>query len=303
MTTVTIKSLTNGTLVSGSSRAATHAYGLCQNGANLYAALMNGGSVSVYQYSGTTATALASPTTHGSAGVDCDYFNGALRIAYRITDSGSSGRPINFGTLQNSAWSVDQLTWAGRGSEGTDRTPSLTNFGGKMYMVFKRGDHKLGYNWLQTNGKWKGLSGPDIITVNGKNKWTERAPSATATSSHLYVAFKSGSDGLQPLRMVSSSNGKSWSGGDDLSIGGTVIQSSHGPALAAFGDSLIMVYVDSNGNLMQTTFTVSTGSWSTPAALGTGFVASSTPTMSAYQTKAALSFKSGNNAVLYYFDV
>jgi len=177
--------------------------------------------------------------------------------------------------------------------------PALADYDGRLYMFFKRGDHKVGYAWMKPDGSWAHPGdGKPWITVDGKDKWTQRTPSAASFDDALHVAFKSGSHGVQALKTVWSSNGKYWQGGDDLRIDNKVIESKYGPSIAVLNGSLIMVYLDGDGNVMQTRLESTSGNWSTP--IGVGHLrASSNPVLSRYGDKAALSVEENEKTVLY----
>ena len=309
--------LSNPTLVDDS-ETSKYPYGLAQNSGTLYAGRMSKNDhPHMYAFVNKESESLPEikdadgARLRGAYGVTPWFFDSVPCAVFRKYDkkNTSGGEPVHFAKLMNDGWVMTTVDL----QDGTDRTPTLTVFNNKLFMFIKRADHKIGYAWLGADGAWVEAAEvkPDpkksekarAIVIDGKFRWTDQEPSAAASAKHLYVAHKTGSSGEQKLRLAVSTDGKAWTGTDQIKVGNKGLTSKYGPAIAMFGNSLVMVYVNPDDKkIWQAQY--DNGVWSNHRKV-TDFVVEYSPKLTAYGDKAALSIvnKGETKAVLYYLDV
>lgn len=241
------------------------------------------------------------PDVETSRGVSLHIYYDYLRAVFRVNDRSTSGREIQY-ALNLPTWEVTTLSCSGSGKAGTDQTPDLTSFGGKLYSFFKRGDHKIGYIWMDDKGGWSNAKPEDqaYIKIGSKDRWTDDSPAATADSKQLYVGHKTGSSGLQKIRLAISTDGSTWTGDDNIKVGNTEVQSKYGPGIALFKESLVLIYADKDKNLKQTSY--KNGTWTTIESVG-NLKSDKKPNLATFGSKAALSVVRDDKIHLYFLDV
>lgn len=124
----------------------------------------------------------AVPMTAGIGGHSIAAYNGKAHIAYTINDGDSE---IYYKTNKSGSWPANPIKITSN-SEIEDFQPSITNFGGKLYVVFVRqkgaADAEIFFS-QNTNGKW---STPVALTSNSiDDSW----PHIVAKGGKIYVTW------------------------------------------------------------------------------------------------------------------
>ena len=269
--------------------------------------------------SGWTTTAIDF-SHHASHSPALSIYNNKLTIVYRDNSTSGSDKALYIAqqdASKSDGWDGpneiykmsggsdddDEDSMKGKARAQSDHRPSITNYGGKLWIFDKNNTKHFiaecaydGTSWASNSNQtiwrnsdddkdaqqmdWGYQTNPaghhsdnlyirnQILSTGGFNPQTPRNPSTTNYNGQMYLAYKGGvyasdSDD-EKMYMMSTSGNYSWSDPVQILSG---YKSKFAPAITSIGSQLICVFSNhsDSDNLYQSVY--SNGTWSTPISL------------------------------------